>query len=125
LSIKPGATALPSASIVRVRRAGELADLGDLAVLDPDIATETRHTRAIDHTAIFDQQIIRHPTSSSARRTRTATGSVRDCSTRDAAAMRAFAAWIAAEVCKTGQAPRFWTVILAQAGMTRKLSGFP
>ena len=38
----------------------QLADLGDLAVLDPDIAAETRHPRPIDDAAVLDQQIVRH-----------------------------------------------------------------
>src|SRR5712691_7228575 len=41
-------------------RPGELAELGDLAVLDPDIAVERRHPRAVDNPAILDQQVIRH-----------------------------------------------------------------
>src|SRR5205807_4296452 len=42
------------------RRAGELADLGDLAVLDPDIGAEARHAGTVDDAAVLDQQIIRH-----------------------------------------------------------------
>ena len=42
------------------RRATEFADFDDLAVLDRDIAAEGRHPRAIDDTAIPDQQIVRH-----------------------------------------------------------------
>ena len=38
----------------------QFADLGDLAVLDPDIAAETRHPRPIDDAAVLDQQIVRH-----------------------------------------------------------------
>jgi hypothetical protein len=43
--------------------AGELADLGDLAVLDPDIAAERRHARPVDNEPVLDQQIVchRHP----------------------------------------------------------------
>ena len=58
--MKPGETARPSASMVRVRRAADLADFDDLAVLDPDIAAKCRHPRAIDDAAIIDQQVIRH-----------------------------------------------------------------
>src|SRR5690242_3376865 len=43
-----------------VGRAAQLADLGDLAVLDPDIAAKRRHPRAVDYSAILDQQVIRH-----------------------------------------------------------------
>src|SRR5438067_10923646 len=42
------------------RRAGELADLGDLAVLDPDIGAEARHAGTVDDASVLDQQIIRH-----------------------------------------------------------------
>src|SRR5437879_3148971 len=41
-------------------RAGELAELGDLAVLDRDVAAKRRHTRAVDDQPILDQQVIRH-----------------------------------------------------------------
>jgi len=41
LSIKPGATARPSTVDHLVGRAGELADFGDLAVLDPRYRRET------------------------------------------------------------------------------------
>src|SRR5271169_4070060 len=41
-------------------RAAQLADLGDLAVFDSDIATERRHPRAVDDPAVLDQQVIRH-----------------------------------------------------------------
>ena len=40
--------------------AGQFADLGDLAVLDRDIAVERRHPRAVDDPAVLDQQVIRH-----------------------------------------------------------------
>src|SRR5438045_8984041 len=42
------------------RRAGELADLGDLPVLDPDIGAEARHAGTVDDASVLDQQIIRH-----------------------------------------------------------------
>jgi hypothetical protein len=45
--------------------AGQLAELGDLAVLDRDIADKRRHARAVDNPAILDQQVIRHRCSSS------------------------------------------------------------
>src|SRR6516225_4592301 len=38
----------------------QFADLGDLAVLDRDIAAERRHSRAVDDAAVTDQEIIRH-----------------------------------------------------------------
>src|SRR5271169_6165635 len=41
-------------------RAAQLADLGDLAVFDSDIATKRRHPRAVDDPAVLDQQVIRH-----------------------------------------------------------------
>ncbi len=41
-------------------RPAQFADLGDLAVLDPDIAAERRHARAVDDAAVLDQQVIRH-----------------------------------------------------------------
>src|SRR5437762_11990129 len=53
----------------------QFADLDDLAVLDPDIAAEGRHARAVDHQAVLDQQIIRHRLSPRARLGRGATGS--------------------------------------------------
>jgi len=40
--------------------AAQFADLGDLAVPDPDIAAERRHPRPVDDAAVTDQQIIRH-----------------------------------------------------------------
>src|SRR6516164_10711725 len=39
---------------------GQFADLGDLAVLDPDIAAEGGHPRTVDDQAVLDQQVIRH-----------------------------------------------------------------
>ncbi len=41
-------------------RAAQLADLGDLAVFDADVALERRHARAVDDAPVLDQQIIRH-----------------------------------------------------------------
>jgi hypothetical protein len=38
----------------------QLADLGNLSVLDAHIATESWHPRPIDDAAVLDQQIIRH-----------------------------------------------------------------
>src|SRR5438067_1410797 len=46
-------------------RAGQFAHLDDLAVLDRDIALETRHARAVDDAPIADQYVIRHRCSSS------------------------------------------------------------
>ena len=42
------------------RRAVDLADFDDLAVLDAKVATEGRHPRAIDDAAVTDQQVICH-----------------------------------------------------------------
>ena len=42
------------------RRTSQLADVGDLAVLDPDIPAEGRHSRPVDDAPVLDQQIIRH-----------------------------------------------------------------
>src|SRR6266436_10366103 len=42
------------------RGAAQLADVDDLAVLDADIAAESRHSRAVDNQPVLDQQIIRH-----------------------------------------------------------------
>src|SRR5215469_18587305 len=39
---------------------GQFADLGDLPVLDRDIAAEGRHSGAVDDAAVADQEIIRH-----------------------------------------------------------------
>ena len=51
----------PAVGVDRPRgRAAQFADLDDLAVLDPDIAAEGRHPRAVDDAAVLDQQIIRH-----------------------------------------------------------------
>jgi len=60
LSIKPGATARPSASIVRAAAPLNFADLDDLAVLDPDIAAERRNPRAVDESGHCGSKIIRH-----------------------------------------------------------------
>jgi hypothetical protein len=40
--------------------AAQLPELDDLAVLDPDIAAESRASRAVDNAAVSDQQVIRH-----------------------------------------------------------------
>jgi len=40
--------------------AAQLADFDDLAVLDCDIASKSRHPRAVDNQPILDQQIVRH-----------------------------------------------------------------
>src|SRR5260221_8651363 len=57
---KAGCDALPAGIDGLAGRAGELAELGDLAVLDADIAVERRHPGAVDNPAILDQQVIRH-----------------------------------------------------------------
>src|SRR5208282_6041333 len=44
-----------------VRRSAQFAELDDLAVLDPDIAPERRHPRAVDDAPVLDQQVICHP----------------------------------------------------------------
>jgi hypothetical protein len=41
-------------------RAAQFAELDDLAFLDPDIAPERRHPRAVDDAPVLDQQIICH-----------------------------------------------------------------
>jgi hypothetical protein len=43
-----------------LRRPAQFADLDDLAILDADIATKSRHSRAVDNQPVLDQQIIRH-----------------------------------------------------------------
>src|SRR5690348_2545451 len=73
--------------------AGQFADLGELAVLDRDIAAERRHPRAVDNEAVLDQQVIRHRCPSSRgspgwRPPLTATVACAD------SARRAFAAWV-------------------------------
>src|SRR5438270_7986553 len=40
--------------------AGELAEIDDLAVLDPEIAVECWHPRAIDDAAVADQNVVGH-----------------------------------------------------------------
>jgi len=40
--------------------AAQLTDFDDLAVLDADIASKSRHSRAVDNQPILDQQIVRH-----------------------------------------------------------------
>jgi hypothetical protein len=46
------------------RRVPEFAHRDNFAVGDCDIAAEGRHARAIDHTTMFDDQIIGHYQSS-------------------------------------------------------------
>src|SRR5439155_15411046 len=43
-----------------LRRARQLADLDDLAVLCRDIGAKRRHPRAIDDEAVFDQEVVCH-----------------------------------------------------------------
>src|SRR2546430_13160201 len=38
----------------------QFPDLGDFAVLDPDIAAESRHSRPVDDAPVLDQQIVCH-----------------------------------------------------------------
>src|SRR5437016_12674670 len=45
--------------------ARQFAGLGDLAVLDRNIAAERRHPRAVDDQAVLDQHVIRHRVPSS------------------------------------------------------------
>jgi hypothetical protein len=40
--------------------AGQLAQLGDLAVLDGDVAVKPGHSRTVDDAPVLDQEIIRH-----------------------------------------------------------------
>src|SRR5262249_11255710 len=81
-------------------RAGQFADLGDLAVLDADIGPEARHAGAVDDAAVLNQQVIRHrallPGLSSVR-----SAARRATLTRGGAPTRAFAAWIMAEPCNS------------------------
>jgi hypothetical protein len=49
-------------------RAGELAEIDDLAVLDPDIAVECGHPGAVDNTAVADQNVVGHRCPSSSGR---------------------------------------------------------
>ena len=51
---------LPAGIDDLIGRPGQFADLGDLAVLDRDIAHEGRHPRAVDDPPVPDQQVIRH-----------------------------------------------------------------
>src|SRR5262249_48587949 len=41
-------------------RSAQFADFDDLAVLDADIASKSRHPRAVDNQPVLDQQIVRH-----------------------------------------------------------------
>ncbi len=58
MSMKPGATTMPRASSVRRAGAVHLADGGDAAVADADIAGIPGRTGAVDDVAIADHQIV-------------------------------------------------------------------
>jgi hypothetical protein len=47
-----------------LRRARQLADFGDLSVLDPNVAAECRHAGPIHDQPVLYQQIVRHCLSS-------------------------------------------------------------
>src|ERR1044071_8559003 len=51
---------LPAGIHGLIGRPGQLAYLGDLAVLDADIAHKGRHPGAVHNPPVPDQQIIRH-----------------------------------------------------------------
>ena len=57
---KAGRDDLPRGVDRALGRPAQLADLGDLAVLDADISAKRRHSGAVDDPAVLDQQIIRH-----------------------------------------------------------------
>src|SRR5690348_8413047 len=81
------------------RRAGELADLGDLAVLDPDIRAEARHPGAVDDASVLDQQIIRHRLPP-AQPARPPNGRLAELYHAIPRPNRAFPVWIGPEPCK-------------------------
>src|ERR1700737_1830885 len=58
---KAGCHHLPRGVDRALRRAAQLAEFDDLAVLDADIAAEGRRSRAVDDATILDQQVIGHP----------------------------------------------------------------
>ena len=61
MSTKPGVTSRPLASISSAPLPGDLADGGDLAVLDRDIGLARAGARAVGHRAAADDQIeVRH-----------------------------------------------------------------
>ena len=58
MSMKPGATTMPLASMVRLRwRSGEIADGGDLAVADAKIAGIPGRAGAVDDVAVGDDDV--------------------------------------------------------------------
>ena len=64
-STNPGQTILPVASITRsaVAAGAEPADVGDLAVLDRDVAEVRRAARAVGDPAVPDQDVEHDATS--------------------------------------------------------------
>ena len=63
-------------------RARQLADLGDLSVLDPNVAAECRHAGPIHDQPVLYQQIVRHRLSSLGRHVPEFRSSRGKCSTR-------------------------------------------
>ena len=56
--MKPGATTLPAASMVRLRGAAvEIADGGDFAVADADVAGVPGRAGAVDDVAVGDDEV--------------------------------------------------------------------
>ena len=57
MSMKPGATTMPCASMVRLRGAPrQIADGGDLAVADADVARIPGRAGAVDDVAVGDDE---------------------------------------------------------------------
>ena len=62
MSTKPGATTLPSASIVRVAGVVDVADGRDAAVADADVGEPAGRTGAVDDRAAADDHVEHGPT---------------------------------------------------------------
>ena len=60
MSTKPGVTASPSASIVRLPAAADPADLDDAVAFDRDVARERVGSGAVDDRSALDHQVMRH-----------------------------------------------------------------
>ena len=58
LSMNPGATTRSSASMVRLRRAGEAAHVCDAPVHDADVGDEGGHARSVGDSPVPDQQVV-------------------------------------------------------------------
>ena len=59
MSMKPGATTIPCASIVRLAAAFQVADGGDVAVADGDIGGVPGRAGAIDDVSVADDEVVR------------------------------------------------------------------